>query len=72
MVASGKDKPNGPEAFLDLFTTHNRSLFHFILTLAPNWNDGEARFLTLVATDSQGGNKGVCRYLRGWACVWRA
>ena len=41
MVSVGQDKSKGPQAFLELFTPHNRSIFHFILTLIPNWNDAQ-------------------------------
>ena len=66
MVVSGKDKPNGSEVFLALFTRNNRAIFHFILTLVPNWNDARTQFLTLVATDSQSGRKGLVDTFADW------
>ncbi len=36
-----QDNLKGPEAFLALFTPNNRTIFHFILSLIPNWNDAQ-------------------------------
>jgi RNA polymerase sigma-70 factor (ECF subfamily) len=30
-----------PQAFLTLFTPNNRAIFHFILSMIPNWNDAQ-------------------------------
>ncbi|MCF7974170.1 MAG: sigma-70 family RNA polymerase sigma factor [Phycisphaerae bacterium] len=37
-------KPNestDPQTFLALFTPNNRAIFHFILSMIPNWNDAQ-------------------------------
>jgi RNA polymerase sigma-70 factor (ECF subfamily) len=41
MTSQKSGESTDPQAFLALFTPNNRAIFHFILSMIPNWNDAQ-------------------------------